>query len=978
MKVVLLGTDRSVMTAADVPSLPESHFALTAQPAVAAPGAEVTLRYRVRNASAAPSPPARVIFHLSPDIQTPEHVEFALPEIAPGAEGVLELRVRLRSPLENGARVGFQAALLVGDDEPLGSNRCWVSITSRARLDGPASVTRLVPGRMPGEIMVEAAIANDGDARATGITLVLPSPIGTRALDETPLPAFSIDVLEAGDSVNFSYPAILQKPGGATLRIDGAYLRDTGGPIAMLAPSDPFLLEPLLAAPSVSSHADGRRRRVAIAMQNSGWAALDDALVEITWPAAFRCAEGSFERNGIVQTKPSIRRTGCAFRISHLPAQEAATISFDLFATAENNGGDVTVRIISGAHVFEASATLAPQSRRAITLRVAGQPDGPADCGERVSLAFDIINDGDGPRTVTLETSIPSAVLRHDGKVRRTSDTLRLTPGIPQRVFLDVTVADDIVDGATIACGLSVFDRGACVAQATGTVVARHRVWLNSNTWLVTDDGIASISLTNRGTTTARNAVVVFDAEGATFELGDIPALHTRKVPIAGIDPGAAARGGIVTFSGTGSTRLAAVPIAAQASNTVTASFDAPHSAHAGTGIPVSLALWCEDAAEQLTVHAVACDGVRIVTGSTRVNEHAIIDSSLGSVLASVDGLAMHAVPAKTSLTVNWSVIVDSRIEADRTIVVRATVGADGHVGQIESEPITVFARRAFAAPAHALPFHIDGIAIDAPQRSVPPHVDVEPTTWDEANATFDPSVTFEPTGLAELRQTGEDISASPLRLIVHLTPDRSASIARLLRGALMPGLISHVFALRALFPDAAGSADPAITEALARERDALRSVLDRLYVKMRIPGYDVTAADCEDTTARRSLAALLGAVADSRGDDWTPTGHPALSTTVDAPAAQTLLDALNGADIGSPIALYAVASLLPRTCDDVPALTGILEHYVVLLQEAFARTLHLGSGEFDAVLAHHTDPGLDAARDRLILSLDAPMAVPA
>jgi hypothetical protein len=217
-----------------------------------------------------------------------------------------------------------------------------------------------------------------------------------------------------------------------------------------------------------------------------------------------------------------------------------------------------------------------------------------------------------------------------------------------------------------------------------------------------------------------------------------------------------------------------------------------------------------------------------------------------------------------------------------------------------------------------------------------------------------------------------------PLRLVVRLTPDRVVSIARLLRGAVMPGLVSHVFALRALFPDAAGSDDPNVAEALALERDALRSVLDRLYVKMRIPGYGVTVADCEDVTARRSLTTLLQAVADhrDRGPSWIV--DPVLSAHIDPHAAHALNRVLPHAPLGAPEALHAVATLLPRSCDDDPILAGALECYVTLLQDAFANTIGLAPETFDELLSSHADRDLDAARDGLLRALDARVPVQA
>jgi len=123
MNVGPLGTDAVVLTASDATWLPETHFGLTAEPATAAPGSEIRLRYRVQNASAVESPAARVQFLLPVEVRPLADTQYAIPAIAAGAQTVLDLTVQIVSPLENGRRLCFQAALIVGEDEALGSNR---------------------------------------------------------------------------------------------------------------------------------------------------------------------------------------------------------------------------------------------------------------------------------------------------------------------------------------------------------------------------------------------------------------------------------------------------------------------------------------------------------------------------------------------------------------------------------------------------------------------------------------------------------------------------------------------------------------------------------------------------------------------------------------------------------------------------------------------------------------------------------------
>lgn len=967
-----MGTSSFVETLADAQSLPETHFALSVEPATARPGSDVCVRYRVRNASSVASPPARLRFLLPSQAAPLDDVERDLPTIAPGAEAVVELPVRLASPIENGAALSFQAALIIGANAPLGSNRCSVIVHSRARLDGAGSLVRLAPGRTPAEVLVEATVVNDGDTHASGITLVVPPPFGTRTIDGAAVPTFPIERLAAGEEIRFSYLVELTSPPARALRASGAYLRNEHGPLAALATSSPFSLTPSLAAPVVTCRTDGRRRHITIALCNDGWATVEDAVMHLTWPPEFRCADGSFALDGIARSKDQTRaRSACTFALSRIAPQQLATVDFDLFAIGDGAGGDIDVHITAGDIAVVAQTPLEPHVSRAIGMRIATQPDIAVDAGTRATIGVDLVNSGDGVRAISFAMTGPVTALRIDGKARGPHETLRLAPGTVRTLALDIIIPPDAADGEAVSCAIIAFEAGERIAEAAATLIARDRVWLDTNAWFVTDDTGAYVELTNRGTTPARDAVLMLDAGGAPVVLGDIAPGSSVKASVAAP---AVASGATVTFSGGRTLRLEPAPLATPPANEVAAFFAAPETAYAGIGIPVVLHISCSQTVRSLTIRSATSDDAHIVTGSTRVNDLPLIDTTCGSVLASDDGLTLHSVPAQAPIALAWSIVVDSALQADRSVVLSAELDADGTPCTVESGPILVYARQAFAAAPHALPFHVDGIAF----ASTPAMTEVlttgapnelcAPIAGDDIDALpFD----FDLSALAEKRDAG-DAERKPLRLIVHLTPDRVASIARLLRGAVMPGLVSHVFALRALFPDVVGSDDPNVAEALALERDALRSVLDRLYVKMRIPGFGVTASDCEDVTARRSLTALLNTVTEHSDRDGAAIHDPVLVARINMDAARALNDGLRLAPLGAPEALHAMACLLPRSCNDEAALTDALESYVTLLQTAFARAIGSAPFAFDEILATHMDRELDAARAGLLAALDA------
>ena len=67
--------------------------------------------------------------------------------------------------------------------------------------------------------------------------------------------------------------------------------------------------------------------------------------------------------------------------------------------------------------------------------------------------------------------------------------------------------------------------------------------------------------------------------------------------------------------------------------------------------------------------------------------------------------------------------------------------------------------------------------------------------------------------------------------------------------------MITHFFALRAFFPDAIhGTRNGDVQPKLDEVREALRSTLDRLFIKLRLPRYALTAKDLEDGGSRTAL----------------------------------------------------------------------------------------------------------------------------
>jgi hypothetical protein len=195
----------------------------------------------------------------------------------------------------------------------------------------------------------------------------------------------------------------------------------------------------------------------------------------------------------------------------------------------------------------------------------------------------------------------------------------------------------------------------------------------------------------------------------------------------------------------------------------------------------------------------------------------------------------------------------------------------------------------------------------------------------------------------------------------------RLAAIRRVLRGSRGPGIVGHLPSFAVLLPTAIG-ADPTVNAALGTATEAIRGVYERLFVKLRIPGYDVSPFDLEDNTARRELLTFFRAAA--AGTALPPYGSADLRVTLTSSALDAARDVLADAPLGGSAALAAIAGLLPRGGEGGLAALG---SYVDQLAVELAETRSLTHDAFTSYLTMHRSNALDAARDAAVAALDSP-----
>jgi len=176
-------------------------------------------------------------------------------------------------------------------------------------------------------------------------------------------------------------------------------------------------------------------------------------------------------------------------------------------------------------------------------------------------------------------------------------------------------------------------------------------------------------------------------------------------------------------------------------------------------------------------------------------------------------------------------------------------------------------------------------------------------------------------------------------------------------------GLVTHLFAIRTLLPSAFVGVNGAVPAKLAAARDALRGVVDRLFIKMRMPRYALTAKDLEDRASRTTLVELIDALHDAHPAADEGPGDAAI--VLDGPIALDRITAdlatLENDPLGSPRPWLVLAELLPSrmvapTGDDA---VGVYRNALIA---TFTNVAALPSEEFHRVLAGAQNATLDAA----------------
>jgi hypothetical protein len=406
----------------------------------------------------------------------------------------------------------------------------------------------------------------------------------------------------------------------------------------------------------------------------------------------------------------------------------------------------------------------------------------------------------------------------------------------------------------------------------------------------------------------------------------------------------------------------------------VHAALHAPDEVSAGAAFSVRADIDVEDFVEMLTVRVRDVVGARYVPGSTLLGGRSLLDRAGTSPLAG-DGLLLRGVAAGTRVSAAWTLLADPTV-CDEALIVEAGLDVDGEERLCEPIAVHVRGREAFATRPGGLPYHVEACVIDVGSPAIAPETrspaiapegfesprETTSTEASQASAFVEDSMLQTlPVGPPQLPPDGDDAFTFSLRLDAAPLDD----VARLLDAG--GGLVSHILALRVFLADGETSGDLGVASALDGVGQALRDVFDRLFVKLRIPGFDVTCDDVDDVVLRSAMIGLFERLRDA----W-PGGdcYDGATARITRDRVRELLAAFSNAPYGAPVMLRALVALLPTRCEHDPALGAALARYAIALDDALARYEGMPLELFDDALARGSDRALDDARTALAAAL--------
>ncbi|MBV8198249.1 MAG: hypothetical protein JO263_08940 [Candidatus Eremiobacteraeota bacterium] len=360
--------------------------------------------------------------------------------------------------------------------------------------------------------------------------------------------------------------------------------------------------------------------------------------------------------------------------------------------------------------------------------------------------------------------------------------------------------------------------------------------------------------------------------------------------------------------------------------------------------------------AKSIAIIVTVPDSLIYVPNSTKLNGVTIGDAGNVAPFAAPGGIVLTDVDAGVEATLSWLSVVHNKLASGTRIMQTALLDYDERHDEIFSNELVVRSGPLFASAIGGLPFGVDGV--------LGPALGGRAALSEERFLELPPATPIE---IDENASTPAQLSAEILRdepaahrstgTLVAFTADQLARTLRLMPQARFGGLVTHLFAIRALLPTAIGDGYCA---SLATLREMLHEELDRLFIKLRLPRYAIAPHDIETPSLRSTIARVLGEAVRARG---TPSDIANAAVELrggfDPNALEELSERVESSPLASATPWVALAQLLP----DVPS-DG---EYRAALTATLAQWSDAESDEFIAALQRSSQPQLDAALDSML-----------
>ncbi|MDP9019170.1 MAG: hypothetical protein M3N19_12725, partial [Candidatus Eremiobacteraeota bacterium] len=441
--------------------------------------------------------------------------------------------------------------------------------------------------------------------------------------------------------------------------------------------------------------------------------------------------------------------------------------------------------------------------------------------------------------------------------------------------------------------------------------------------------------------------------------------------------------------------------------------------------------------ANQLIARAIPSNLAVYVPGSTTVNGAVVPDDVGISALWSQRGLVLTEIDPSVEVRVRWEMMAVSPLAAGTPIDARVvltwdeecstalaaptlnvlsapSLSGDSVVGSIsiaqalaktpldqpqaatwqaapdqaEAPPLTpqvgTPGEEAVLENAIALPPDI-GQIFERAQAALPHEEPIAPAAAAAEPAAPEPAAPVSPPSVEAIahivRLTQETPLAESLPSVapamptgyVDFGPEKLSRTLRMLEKSDLTGMLAHLFAIRTFFPENVVNAPADVEKSFRVANRTMQNALDRLFVRLRIPRYSITAKDLEDRDSRfalRQLVSTMIATSAREGGESRAQGVVRVSGFIDTGYLRTLQNELESAPLGSSVPWQVAAAMLGSTVELDSERLPVMGTYRDALIAALSTMHALPLEEFHRVLRDSVNRTLDDALNDVLEAL--------